>query len=208
MKIKDSKTARFLATSLTTGLAASTGNAAVVQITLTGNTFATTTGYNLFSDLTGDGTSDITLSGKHSYSHEWAASLGVEVNGVHLSAFAASDSWYSVQAGFSPVTGGLSGRVAKSITAYNLITLMDARINGGAATQAYLEVNARNISMTSQEISLLRLVFDDASPTILKSSATASTAFQEFSAVPEPSGISLLALGAGGLLTRRRRLAA
>ncbi len=52
-----------------------------------------------------------------------------------------------------------------------------------------------------------RLIFDDESTTA-PAGVVSGVAEAEFSAVPEPSSLSLLALGAGGLLARRRRKAA
>jgi len=213
MKIKDSKTARFLATSLTTGLAASAGNAATVQITLIGNNFSTTTGNQLNADITGDLMPDIAISDSRLINSNTYKGVLVTINGSGLSAVFDSASIFDARAAFpnavvgwgtGPVGGELSDRVA-----FNPITFTDARINGGAVTQAYLQVEARNFSSSSHEISLLRVIFDDASTTRPTGNfAALSQTFTEFSAVPEPSGLSLLALGAGGLLARRRRLAA
>jgi hypothetical protein len=52
-----------------------------------------------------------------------------------------------------------------------------------------------------------RLIFDDASATAPTGLTSDSPAFPAWSAVPEPSSLGLLALGAGGLLARRRRAA-
>jgi hypothetical protein len=56
-------------------------------------------------------------------------------------------------------------------------------------------------------VQIHRLIFDDAFTTAPTGLTSASTGIQEWSAVPEPSSLGLLALGAGGLLARRRRAA-
>jgi hypothetical protein len=51
-----------------------------------------------------------------------------------------------------------------------------------------------------------RFIFDDASGVAPTGVSHSSAAYPEYgAAVPEPSGLGLLALGAGGLLARRRR---
>jgi hypothetical protein len=53
-------------------------------------------------------------------------------------------------------------------------------------------------------VELSRLIFDDANTT-RPAFASIPGAQTAWSAVPEPSSLGLLALGAGGLLARRRR---
>jgi len=51
-----------------------------------------------------------------------------------------------------------------------------------------------------------RFIFDDSGLGAPTGVAHANAAYPEYgAAVPEPSGLGLLALGAGGLLARRRR---
>ena len=99
-----------------------------------------------------------------------------------------------------------TGEVVNNIKYLNPIYFSDASINGGASTQGYLEVNAFNSSKTDHTIALTRLVFDDASLTLGIAGLSTSATYTEF--VPEPSSFAMLALGAGGLLARRRRQAA
>jgi hypothetical protein len=86
----------------------------------------------------------------------------------------------------------------------NPITFSDARINGGATTSGWLEVNAFNTSTTDHTVQLTRLIFDDASTTRPVFAEIPGTQ-TEWAAVPEPSSLGLLALGAGGLALRRSR---
>ncbi|MEM9016590.1 MAG: hypothetical protein AAGC68_06220 [Verrucomicrobiota bacterium] len=46
------------------------------------------------------------------------------------------------------------------------IEFTDVRINGGALTEGWLEIEARNESDGNQEVEIIRLIFDDASTTI------------------------------------------
>ncbi|MEI6819555.1 MAG: PEP-CTERM sorting domain-containing protein [Verrucomicrobiota bacterium] len=48
------------------------------------------------------------------------------------------------------------------------------------------------------------MIFDDTGAGV-SGLAVTDPAYPEYSAVPEPSSLGLLALGAGGLLARRRR---
>jgi hypothetical protein len=56
-------------------------------------------------------------------------------------------------------------------------------------------------------VTVNRLVFDDATGDAISGLSVSHAAYAEYvpAAVPEPSGLGLLALGAGGLLARRRR---
>ncbi len=190
--------------------------ASTVQITLTGNKLTTSIN-TLNADLTGDGTADIAFG---STGQRIAGSLfGVsfKLNGAtaRLRAQFSTDSGsYAVQAEFA---GGGKGTISENggskhdITYLNPITFTDARINGGASTQGYLEVNAFNTSQTLHTIALTRLVFDNASTTLGTGGLSTSATYTTFVAVavPEPSSFfGLLALGAGGLLARRRSQAA
>ena len=56
----------------------------------------------------------------------------------------------------------------------------------------------------SHIVQLTRLVFDDAS-TMRPDAMNVSTTETYTELVPEPSSLALLALGAGGLMTRRKR---
>jgi hypothetical protein len=91
--------------------------------------------------------------------------------------------------------------------------------NGLAGTNALLEVEAMDLSATDFSISLLDLYYTEGSTTQpdLSIDSTTGDITESFSnvgnsddgvytaAVPEPSSLGLLAMGAGGILALRRR---
>ena len=184
-----------------TALAAS-AHAATVQITLTGNKVSNPSGMainNLNADVTGDLINDLSF-GLTSNTGPGAVAV---INGGRLSASFSSSTFY-VDAQFA--SGGVGApngnfRLPRNITYLNPISFTDLRINAGVTTSAWLEVNAFNNPHT---VALTRVIFDDASATRPAFSVIPGQQ-PEFSVVPEPSGLALLALGAGGLLTRRKR---
>ncbi len=196
-------------------LAATTASsqAAIVQITLTGNKI-TSTGNDLVADVTGDGDADLVFGAA-----VWSAmSANVQIRPVDqlggggvVSAFFSGSATYVVKASFAPggvgyagVSSGVAG--PRSISYLNPITFSDPDINNGNPTGGWLQVNAFNTSATSHTVQLSRLIFDD-EITLRPFFASVPGAQTEWSAVPEPSSFALLALGAGGLLARRRRAA-
>jgi hypothetical protein len=85
----------------------------------------------------------------------------------------------------------------------------DARINNGGVTAGFLQMSgfssSGRVGDVGCQLQIHRLIFDDSSTTAPTGLTSASTGIPEWSAVPEPSSLGLLALGAGGLLARRRR---
>ena len=187
--------------------------AATVQITLTGNSVSTNGGNQLVADLTGDGVSNIVFD---RVLIQTDVLVGVGVAFLTTNGRYARAGWYD--GGFYNLadiggaggygrgvgTSSSNGPSPGSVGYLNPVTFTDSRINGGAATNGYLQVNAFNTSSTNHTVELTRLIFDDASTT-RPAFASIPGAQAEWGAVPEPSSLGLLALGAGGLLLRRSR---
>jgi hypothetical protein len=201
-------------------LAATTAStqAAVVQITLTGNKISSNGAYQLNSDLTGDLTADVViLSHQIGVQEVWVV-LGPSSNPGKLSAKQVHGSQGVMHYGDAQFrSGGVGSPINTAAAAggeavyLNPIVFQDANINGGLATQAWLEVTAVNTGWNDHSIELSRLIFEDGN--------TTRPVFTEIpgvlpqwgvSAVPEPSGFlaTSLLLGAAGLIRRRQARAA
>jgi PEP-CTERM motif len=173
-----------------------------VQITLTGNQLTNTTN-SLNADVTGDGNNDFTIG---FFNVLVGYGVGMGINAQSIRAYRFNVSTFSLDAQFAVggVGTGARGSGVPNIKYLNPISFTDSRINGGASTQGYLEVNSYLLG-ASQTIALTRLVFDDASTTLGTGGLSTSSTYTEWTPVPEPSSLALLALGAGGLAARRRR---
>ncbi len=150
--------------------AAATAEAETVQIDLIGNGASITSGIlddHSYRDLTGDGINDlvgITSLSFWDLGESYRSGIRGSVAGRSVSAFFTSSSYNTFVA-----DAGFARDVAYSPTsARNFLPVIftDARINGGAPTEACIEVLARNINENSHEIQLVRLVFDDANTEI------------------------------------------
>ena len=195
-----------LAAAALTGGLVGTGHAATVQITLTGNTLSSIGGNTLFGDLTGDGIADVVFA--NPLNTRTAGGNGraqVNISGARVRAAVGSSYYLDAQFAIGGVgTAELNPGVPRSINYLNPITFTDSRINGGATTNGYLQVNAFNTSRSNHTVALTRLVFDDAS-TIAPTGLSTGTTYTEWAVIPEVSSLGLLALGAGGLAIRRNR---
>jgi hypothetical protein len=203
MKTKQTKidrsAAKWLPGAMALAATTASSQAATVQITLTGNKISTTGGNQLVADLTGDDLDDVVIFGS-----DFPSGCFVFVGDDFFQA--QMNGGYSVRMIVAGGVGGqrLTGQEPVFASSLSAVTFSDARINGGAQTGGWVQVNAFNTSATSHTVELSRLIFDDASVT-RPAFATIPGVQTEFSIVPEPSSFALLALGAGGLLARRRR---
>ena len=201
-------------------LAATTAGsqAATVQITLAGNKISTNGGYQLNLDLTGDLTADLSrLSYQVGAQEVWVV-LGPSSNQGKLSAKQVQWSQGVMHYGDARFRNGGVGNPFNTASAaggaavyLNPIVFQDAKINGGLATQAWLEVTAANTGWNDHSIELTRLIFDDGNTTRPGFTTIPGVKTEwQVAAVPEPSGFlaTSLLLGAAGLIRRRQAKAA
>jgi len=179
---------------------ASAANAATVQITFANNVVSSSTGLTLFdADLSGDEAPDVTAL--------------IQGNGVYLRALSgASIANAQLLNGTFVIrfvnNFGFGDGVSRGLVGFNF---SDNGMNGGLVTAGWLDVSAAGSTASggSKSVQIHRLIFDKDSttaPTGLTSASTGIAEWSAVSAVPEAStSLGLLALGAGGILTRRRQ---
>jgi hypothetical protein len=212
MKMKrqgTTKLPRFVVGALATA-GASAASGATVQITFADNVVSSFGGNNSFSPyLTGDDNPDVTSS-------RWSAtaagaSAKLRLMNYDRVAMARSVTSFGrpgrfasatvMSAGYAMVLDG-AGLAVRGLVP---ITFGDASIHDGTPTSGWMDVEARSSVSGEHSVRIHRLIFDDSSPNAPTDVAYTDVAYSEWVAVPEPSSLGLLALGAGGLLARRRR---
>lgn len=184
---------------------ASTAHAATVQISF-GDRIATSSIDSFNPDLTGDGFQDLRLGRSTGESNPGMTSVNFDsMVGYRLLARAAKGATSA-----SLTVGSVSVfTVGDSLNLRSLvpITFRDAAINGNQITSGWLDLSASAGMDRDAEIRVIRLIFDDEATAAPTGVSFGDAAYPEFgvSAVPEPGqNLGLLALGAGGLLLRRR----
>ena len=194
------------ATALAAAGASTAAHAATVQITFNNSFISSTLGNHLDTDFGNDLVDDV-FGRRTGYGtvrllfppvNDWSAGAEIAV-AMGLSPRDGQVFIRGVGMSFSPVAV-LTGLVA--------LNLGDAAIRGGAPTLGWLDVTATGRPFGERgRVDVHRFIFDDASGGAPVGVAHADAAYPEYvpAAVPEPSGLGLLALGAGGLLARRRR---
>ncbi len=180
---------------------ASAANGATVQITFNNSYVSSTSGWvNLDADFGNDGNTDLYAGWNEGLAAVYSAGAAVLGYGYNVGANNGLLVVGDVASGFA-----LSG--SASVRDLVWISFTDAGIRAGAPTTGYLDLTAAFVG-SEFSVTVNRLIFDDASTTAPTGVAYMDAAFTEYgtSAVPEAStSLGLLALGAGGLLTRRRQ---
>jgi hypothetical protein len=187
--------------------AATQANAAIVQITFANNYVANTGNGGIAhftADLTGDGNDDLIagISPNHAGLDSMVSSSRVAVAQIYNKPNGVASVWVNV--GSSNITTNSNSLNLRGLA---MMMFTDSGINAGALTYGFLDTTSIVTYPSGEYIHVNRLIFDDASTSAPTGVAYTDAAYSEWVAVPEPSSLGLLALGAGGLLTRRRRAA-
>ena len=187
---------------------ASAANGATVQITFNNSYISWTSGNNIDADFGNDGTAEI----EGSVRGDLVSVRRVGVGGPLGSAYHAEFNSYGALvvgvffAGVGMTTGVGGAGATVGTRGLVAVSFSDTSIRSGAQTTGYLDMTGTATASGEKRITVNRLIFDDATGGAITGLDVNST-YDTYvaSAVPEPSSLGLLALGAGGLLARRRR---
>jgi MYXO-CTERM domain-containing protein len=185
-----------LALALALGLAAAShsAQAAIVQITLN-RVFTAPLGFVTYyvNDVTGQSTeSNLKLS------------LFADANYKDVTLEGTDGSYVA----YSTYNGNTNPHSLDSLSSAEPFQFKDPRINNNQLTTAYAQGVGESVNNIPQ-VTLTRMVFDDASTSFSPSSFGSNTAYAEWvpasSAVPEPGAFIPAAVLVAGALLRRRR---
>jgi len=182
--------------------ASTAATAATVQITFNNSFISTTSGNQLVTDFGVDGVNE-TFGMARSFRRGMGTHFGWVSDFVAQARFAGA-------VGFTFASGRKVGSARRygTINGWNRVEVQgvvgikftDAFIRAGAVTEGYLDVGAKGF-----KVSVFRVFCEAAGGAISGLAGFDAAAEYVGPTVPEPPGLGLLALGASGLLARRRR---
>lgn len=182
-----------------------------MQITQMDNRLDAVLGNQLDTDLTGDGAADFSIAGftNTMTASNWRVSVTFtpDVMGTMVKAWASATN--NKASGFvngvnfaAPVTAVTASTVF-AVAGSDVLNTAGGQINGGVAQPFIIEFTVSAVKGTSAAVTIDRIIFDDAGGSIFGYDGSNYT---EYVGVPEPGGfaLGLLAMGASGVLRRRR----